>query len=112
MASRLPIVASNVGAIPDFVHDGVTGFIVKPGDVNAMANALSTLISDPEKCRSFGEKGYQLAQRRYTWKAVGKRMHKHIMDVLSDCWDPIVPPKQEPVLPCQDSLLSQEMKTT
>jgi glycosyltransferase involved in cell wall biosynthesis len=82
MASRLPIVATNVGAIPDFVHDGVSGFLVKPRDVQGIADALITLISDPHKAREFGEKGYKLAQHRYSWKAVGNLMRKHILETI------------------------------
>lgn len=83
IASRLPIVATSVGAIPDLVQDGVTGFLTKPGDVKGIANALNVLISDPEKSREFGEKGYKLTRDRYSWHAVGKLMKKHILEILA-----------------------------
>jgi glycosyltransferase involved in cell wall biosynthesis len=83
MASKVPVVATIVGAIPDIVVDGETGYLVKPGDVQAIARALITLISDPEKCRAFGEKGYQLAQDTYSWDAIGKLMKKHISKIVS-----------------------------
>ncbi|MFT3894475.1 MAG: glycosyltransferase family 4 protein [Anaerolineales bacterium] len=82
MASKLPIVATNVGAIPDFVNDGVTGFLVPPGNEKSIANALTALLSDPKKMQEFGEKGYELARSRYTWLAVGKLMKSHINNVL------------------------------
>lgn len=83
MASKLPIVATNVGAIPDFVHDKSTGFLVSPGDIQGIANSLIALISDPGLCREFGEKGYELARQRYSWSAVGRLMKSYMIKVIS-----------------------------
>ncbi|MFT3890969.1 MAG: glycosyltransferase family 4 protein [Anaerolineales bacterium] len=82
MLSKLPIVASNVGAIPDFLQDGVTGFLIHPGDVQGIASALSKLLADPQKCQQFGERGYQLAQTRFSWDAVGALIKKHILETI------------------------------
>jgi glycosyltransferase involved in cell wall biosynthesis len=83
MSSKTPIVATNVGAIPDLVRDGETGFLVAPGDVWGISEALITLISDPEKSRKFGEKGYQIAQEKYSWDAIGALMKKHITTAIA-----------------------------
>lgn len=45
-AAGLPSVSTNVAAIPEITHDGETGFIVPPGDADALAAALSRLIAD------------------------------------------------------------------
>jgi glycosyltransferase involved in cell wall biosynthesis len=82
MSSGLPIVASNVGAIPDFVQDGTTGFLVHPGDVQGIANALMALLSNPQKCQQFGERAYRLAQTRYSWNAVGALIRQHILETI------------------------------
>jgi len=46
MAMALPVVATNVGMVPEVVNDGVTGLIVEPGDSKGMAQALQELLSD------------------------------------------------------------------
>jgi len=46
MQAGTPIVATNVGGIPDVVQDGVNGFLVAPGDVTALANRLERLLTD------------------------------------------------------------------
>jgi len=48
MAAGVPSVATAVGAIPDMIRDGETGFIVPPHDAKALAARLAALISDPE----------------------------------------------------------------
>lgn len=54
MASRRPVVASAVAAIPSAVRDGVTGLLVPPGDPDALARALAALIDDPARRIALG----------------------------------------------------------
>lgn len=78
----LPIVASNVGAVPDMVSHGHNGFLVSPGAIDDLAAALIELLGDPQKCRAFGKVSTNLAEERYTWKRVGMRLRHEIDDVL------------------------------
>jgi glycosyltransferase involved in cell wall biosynthesis len=80
---KLPVVATDVGAIPDFIIEGYNGHLVKPNHVEGIAEALSDLINNPEKCRTFGENGYRLMKGRYTWDKVGERMRRHIQPYLN-----------------------------
>jgi glycosyltransferase involved in cell wall biosynthesis len=63
MASGLPVVATNVGAIPEIVEDGVSGLLVHPGSPWALADALRALARRPDQRRSMGERGLQLAHK-------------------------------------------------
>jgi glycosyltransferase involved in cell wall biosynthesis len=58
MASKLPIVATNVGGIPELVVDGETGLLVNAGDVDGMSAALISLLDDPCKCKAAGIVSY------------------------------------------------------
>src|SRR6201999_466928 len=51
LAAGLPVVATRVGGIPDFVHDGVNGLLVDEGDVDALAAAIDRLSADREELR-------------------------------------------------------------
>jgi glycosyltransferase involved in cell wall biosynthesis len=48
MATGLPVVASAVGGVPELIVEGETGFLVPPGDAEALGTALRTLVADPE----------------------------------------------------------------
>jgi len=61
MAYGLSVAASQVGAIPEIVADGESGFLVPPGDVEALAGRLEELISDSRLCREMGIAGRQRA---------------------------------------------------
>lgn len=55
MAAGRPVIASAVGGIPEIVEDGITGLLVPPGDVEALADAMLDLLQDAERARSLGE---------------------------------------------------------
>ena len=40
LAHNVPVIASSIGALPEIVQDGINGILVKPGDVQALQNAL------------------------------------------------------------------------
>ena len=83
LSYRLPIVATCVGAIPDFVHEGENGYLVEPGETKSLAEALSKLLADPEQCQRFGRKGRLLAEENYNWEKVGLRIKEGIKAALT-----------------------------
>lgn len=82
MLAGLPIIASDLGATPDFVIDGVTGHRVKLDDIDELASRLDELLSDPGKCRRMGEQARTLAQSQYTWERTQRKMYEAICGVL------------------------------
>jgi glycosyltransferase involved in cell wall biosynthesis len=66
MASGLPVVAHDVGAIREQVADGSTGFLLRPArDARALAEALRTLIDDPTRRRGLGAAGRAHAEANF-----------------------------------------------
>lgn len=66
MQFKLPIIASNVAAIPELVKDGYNGLLVAPGDPESLSVAIKGLIESPEMRKEMGERGYQKALS-YSW---------------------------------------------
>lgn len=57
MAAGLPVVATRVGGIPELVEDGATGYLVPPGNSDAIAGALNALLADPDQAARMGRAG-------------------------------------------------------
>lgn len=66
MIASLPIVATEVSAIPEIVIDGETGLLVPPDNADALAQALLKLMSDPRKCQQFGTAGRYRVEAEFT----------------------------------------------
>jgi len=66
MASGVPVVASNIGAIPESVVDGRTGILFPPGDSQAAAAAVVTLLQDKSLRCHMGQAGRRRVTERFT----------------------------------------------
>lgn len=66
MAHRLPVIASDVGGIPEVVVEGQTGFLIKPGDHGAMAARIIGLLEDRNKRETLGRNGYDRFLEKFT----------------------------------------------
>jgi glycosyltransferase involved in cell wall biosynthesis len=65
MAAGLPVVATRVGGNRETVEDGVTGWLVPPGDPEALAKGIIDLLADPSKARLWGEAGKERVKALY-----------------------------------------------
>jgi glycogen synthase len=73
MACGLPVVASDVGGIPDVVRDGETGILVPPGDVSALTKALDGVVRDPALRTRLSEEARRQSAR-YSWPGLAARI--------------------------------------
>jgi len=65
MASGVPVVTTRVAGVSELVEDGVSGFVVPPGDVDALAQAIDTLLADPALRTRFGAAGRGMVEREF-----------------------------------------------
>src|SRR5919201_1923846 len=70
MAHGRPVVATAVGGIPEFVEDGVTGYLVEPGDVAGLRAAIERLLADPLLRRRMGREARKRVTERCSWDRV------------------------------------------
>jgi glycosyltransferase involved in cell wall biosynthesis len=73
MASATPVVASRTGGLAEVVVDGETGFLVQPGNVEALGDRLAGLLSDRRLAARLGANAHDLVVERFTWRACAKR---------------------------------------
>jgi len=70
MAAGRPVVATDVGGVREAVVSGRTGLLVPSGSVPSLAEALGTLLGDPERQERFGSAARQVARAKYDAGAV------------------------------------------
>ncbi len=78
LAMGVPVVASRVGGLQEVVEDGVSGYLVPPGDHEALADALERFIRDPDHSRQMGQAGRRRAEALFDLRDCVRR----ITDVL------------------------------
>jgi starch synthase len=75
MAVRTPVIATNVGGIPDLVKDGRNGLLVPPADPEALAESMERITSNPRLRRTLANEGRRTASR-FTWERVAEKTLK------------------------------------
>jgi colanic acid/amylovoran biosynthesis glycosyltransferase len=65
MACGVPVVASNLSGIPELVRPGETGFLVPPGDDNALADQLARIYANPDAVKQIARDGQEIVQREF-----------------------------------------------
>jgi glycosyltransferase involved in cell wall biosynthesis len=73
MARRRAVVATPVGGTPEVVADGETGVLVPPRDPERLADALRTLLADPERRRQLGDAGRARIEREFSLERTAAR---------------------------------------
>ncbi len=83
MSAGIPVLASNVGGIPDLVDDGVNGYLCDPADPVSIREALHRILSNPAHAQDLGIAGKQRANERYLPVAVAQRHLEVYREVLA-----------------------------
>jgi glycosyltransferase involved in cell wall biosynthesis len=83
MAYGLPVIASNVGGLPEAIEDGKSGWLVPPESPEALANAIMDAASDPERLCEFGRNARQRAAEFSIQRTVDRTEHYYLR-LLSD----------------------------
>jgi glycosyltransferase involved in cell wall biosynthesis len=74
MAARLPVIGARTGGIPEMVAEGVTGLLVRPGDVADLASAMLELAHRVGLRRLMGEAGRERVERDFALDAMVRRL--------------------------------------
>ena len=75
-AAGLPVIGGDSGGAPDAILDGESGYVVRGGDVAAVAGRLTELLADPAAAAAMGEKGMAWVEREWRWELVARRLQR------------------------------------
>lgn len=81
MAFERPVVCSKIDAIPEAVTDGVEGFLVPPGDADAIRDAVLKLYNNPQLRVKMGSAGRQRVLKQFSYESMGER-YRELLDTV------------------------------
>lgn len=73
MACATPVICTRVASMPEIVEDGVSGFVVEPGDIATLRSRLEWLASHPAEASAMGAAGRERVLARFQWADVVQR---------------------------------------
>lgn len=84
MAAGLPVVATGVGGVPAIVQDQVNGLLVPPQEPVALANAIRSLLAQPERRRQLGEAAQRSIGERFSVQGMVKSIESLYQESLGE----------------------------
>jgi UDP-N-acetylglucosamine 2-epimerase len=79
---KKPVVATNVGGIPELMKNGDTGFLVDKQNSQQIIEKLSILLNDKKRSHSIGEEGRKFVEEKFAWEKIAQDfvniIHKHL----------------------------------
>jgi len=77
-----PVIATNVGAIPEIVEDGKTGYLIEPRNERALADAIIRLISDDNLIKKMSANALLYCKKNLSWNSIAKKTIKLYNDII------------------------------
>jgi len=84
MASGTPVIASRTGGLPEVVRDGVTGYLVEPGDESALHDRISQVLAEPMTAAALGRNAREWATEALSWDSCADRCLAAYEELTSD----------------------------
>ncbi len=72
----LPVISTHVGGIPELIEDGRNGFLIEPGDVEALADKLKILLTSPELVEKMGKESLAIAGKKFSIEKAGEQLQE------------------------------------
>ncbi|MGI0077877.1 MAG: glycosyltransferase family 4 protein, partial [Nitrosopumilaceae archaeon] len=80
---KVPIVATNVGGIPELIQDNVNGLLVSPENSQQLLETINKLLGDKEAIKRFSQAGYDFVIKNLTWEVLLPKYIKFYEDLVN-----------------------------
>ena len=78
---KVPIIATNVGGIPELIIDNKTGILIPPNDPKILENSINKLLLDDETSKKLADSGYEFVMNNLTWEILLPKYVKFYEDL-------------------------------
>ena len=82
MACGVPVISTTGGALPEVAGDA--GMLVPPSDAKALAQAMVSLMDNPDQTKALGKAGYDRVQKHFTWEKAAEKTATVYREVIRD----------------------------
>ena len=80
---KIPIIATNVGGIPELITDNETGILIPPNEPKILESSINKLLVDNETSKKLADKGYEFVMNNLTWEILLPKYVKFYEDLLN-----------------------------
>jgi len=80
---KKPVVATNIGGIPELMKDNETGFLVEKGNADEWIEKLSLLINNKKQAKQMGVKGRKFVEENFSWDKITKEFMKDLKKIMN-----------------------------
>jgi len=80
---KIPVIATNVGGIPELITPDVNGILVEPEDANALLTSINRLLKENEVGKKISENAYDFVIKNFTWESLLPKYVKFYEDLLN-----------------------------
>lgn len=81
MAARVPVIATPVGGIPDFLVDGQTGIFCQMKNPTSIAEKINQILNNDNLRRNLIDNAYKMVTGKYSWDNIATRMKKILLNI-------------------------------
>jgi len=74
LGAGVPVIATQAGALPEIVDDGITGTLVEKQDPKALATAICAVLENKERFRLMAKRGQEEARKKFSWDSTARRL--------------------------------------
>jgi glycosyltransferase involved in cell wall biosynthesis len=82
MASKVAVVATNVGGIPEVISDGMDGLLVPAADPDTLAKKIIYLLKDRSQANKLAQKGYEKIRTQFSLQSMLNKYEEMYSDLL------------------------------
>ncbi len=83
LATGKPVCVTRVGEIPEYLEDGKSVFMAKPGDTDSFAYAMERALSNPVLAKEVGKNGRKVAEKYFNMEKQAEKLYNFLFENIS-----------------------------